>query len=229
MNYYGMETTANSVAFKGGYFYHDTQMRKDSRLLALRRKFKLTGMAVWYMLLENLDRKDMQWIICFDRVARECLAADFGIKEERLVEIVEYCVRLRLLEVDGNWLVVRYSGFWGFKSTTNYGDLSKFRDVVRDYDGYGMEIDGYGRPIYDDEDDEEEDDDDDSNDEVGGGGDEAEATFDGEATIDVGADMDSEYCSQTDERPGYGTSDSFMPQDAHTDDVGRSRAAVGGV
>lgn len=117
MNNNPTETRIDAIAFNCGYYTHNINMRKDNRLLALRKRFRLTGMAVWYMLLENLENVDGQCVLRFDAVARECLAADFGIKEERLAQIVEYCERLGLLAREGDCFTVCCDGFYVVKVT----------------------------------------------------------------------------------------------------------------
>jgi hypothetical protein len=79
------------------YFYHDADMRNDIKIKALRRKFGTEGYAVWNFLLEVLTDSD-GFELDFTKLQQELLAADFDVTRERLVEVVEYCFRLNLLQ-----------------------------------------------------------------------------------------------------------------------------------
>lgn len=79
------------------YFPHDSSMRNDLKIKALRNKFGITGYAVWVMILEVLTDADF-FEYTWDDISIELLAADFGVEPEKLQEIVDYCVRLKLLQ-----------------------------------------------------------------------------------------------------------------------------------
>ena len=85
------------------YFSHDADMRNDIKVKALRRKFGLKGYAVWCFILETLtDREDFE--IDYTPVEIELMAADFDVEVEELKEIVEYCVKVNLLQLEDNRL-----------------------------------------------------------------------------------------------------------------------------
>lgn len=85
------------------YFAHDADMRNDIKVKALRRKFSHTGYAVWNYLLETLTDNDY-FEITWDEINIELLAADYDVSVEELTEIVEYCVKIRLLQLENNVL-----------------------------------------------------------------------------------------------------------------------------
>lgn len=79
------------------YFSHDADMRNDIKIKALRRKFGATGYAVWCFILETLtDKEDFE--IEYTTIEQELMAADFDITVEELQEIVDYCVKVNLLQ-----------------------------------------------------------------------------------------------------------------------------------
>ena len=80
------------------YFTHDANMRNDLKIRALRRKFGLEGYAIWAFLLEVLTDADY-FRIEWDEFNQELLAGDFDIDSECLTEVVEYCCKLKLLQV----------------------------------------------------------------------------------------------------------------------------------
>ena len=75
------------------YFSHDNNMRSDSKILALRRKFWVEWYAVWCMLLEVLTESD--WFKTkVDTLSIELLSWDFGVETNILKSIIEYLVLL---------------------------------------------------------------------------------------------------------------------------------------
>ncbi|MDR0864982.1 MAG: DUF4373 domain-containing protein [Candidatus Symbiothrix sp.] len=80
------------------YFTHDADMRNDVRIKALRRKFKHTGYAIWCFLLEALTDSDY-FELDWNEINIELLAADFDISSEELTEIVEYCIKIELMQI----------------------------------------------------------------------------------------------------------------------------------
>ena len=78
------------------YFSHDTSMRDDPKIKALRRKFRHDGYSIWNMLLESITDSDNFRF----KIDYEIAAGDFDIDPFRLREIVEYCVTLGILQSD---------------------------------------------------------------------------------------------------------------------------------
>lgn len=72
-------------------------MRNDIKVKAMRRKFSHTGYAVWCFLLEALTDSE-NFEIEFTEVTQELLAADFDVPVEQLREIVDYGVKIGLLQ-----------------------------------------------------------------------------------------------------------------------------------
>lgn len=85
------------------YYTHDADMRNDVKIKALRRKFSHTGYAVWNYLLETLTDNDY-FEITWDEINIELLAADYDVSVEELTEIVEYCVKIGLLQLENDVL-----------------------------------------------------------------------------------------------------------------------------
>ena len=85
------------------YFTHDADMRNDVKIKALRRKFSHTGYAVWNYLLETLTDNDY-FEITWEEINIELLAADYDVSVEELTEIVEYCVKIGLLQLENDVL-----------------------------------------------------------------------------------------------------------------------------
>jgi hypothetical protein len=83
------------------YFSHDTSMRDDPKIKALRNKFGITGYAIYSMMLEVLTGSDF-FKREIDDIEIEILSADFGIDAELFQEILSYMVRLRLLQTGDN-------------------------------------------------------------------------------------------------------------------------------
>ena len=83
------------------YFSHDSGMRNDPKIKALRNKYGSTGYSVWCMMLEVLTDSD-HFKRCIDDIEVEILSADFGIKPELFSDILSYMLRLRILQSDGN-------------------------------------------------------------------------------------------------------------------------------
>lgn len=88
------------------YFSHESEMRNDVKIKALRRKFSHTGYAVWNYLLEVLTDAE-GFTIRWEELDIELYAADFDLDASELTEIVNYCLRLDLLQLDGNMLSCR--------------------------------------------------------------------------------------------------------------------------
>lgn len=80
------------------YFSHDADMRNDPRIKAVRRKFSHAGYAVWNMLLEVITDSDF-FTIEWSEIDVEILAGDFDMTPDELREIVDYCVKLGLLQI----------------------------------------------------------------------------------------------------------------------------------
>ncbi len=79
------------------YFSHDIDMRNDIKVKALRRKFSHTGYAVWCFILEYLtDCTNFEFE--YNEVSQELLASDFDVPVAELREIIDYSVKIGLLQ-----------------------------------------------------------------------------------------------------------------------------------
>ncbi len=84
------------------YFSHDSDMRNDPKVRALRRKYGLNGYAVYNFMLEVLTDSiffEYEW----NDLNIEILAGDFDIVPEDLKLIIEYCTyTLQLFTIENN-------------------------------------------------------------------------------------------------------------------------------
>jgi hypothetical protein len=81
------------------YFSHDCDMRNDIKVKALRRKYGHKGYSIYVMMLEHLGNSNYlqyEW----NDLSIELLTPEFDIDGTELKEIIEYCVFLKLLQVE---------------------------------------------------------------------------------------------------------------------------------
>jgi hypothetical protein len=78
-------------------------MRNDMKVKALRRKYKALGYATYIMMLELLTENDY-FEIEWSEMNIELLTPDFDLDADELSEIIDYCVKLNLLQLTGNIL-----------------------------------------------------------------------------------------------------------------------------
>jgi hypothetical protein len=94
---------ARPTKHNADYFSHDTAMRNDPKIKALRRKYSHKGYSIWNMLLELLTSKEYfeyEW----NELNIELLAPDFDIDADELDEIVSYCIKIGLLQITNGYL-----------------------------------------------------------------------------------------------------------------------------
>jgi len=91
------------------YFSHDADMRNDTKIRALRRKFGLEGYAIWCMLLEYLTHCDF-FEFEYSELNIELLSGDFDVEPELLKEVMEYLInKLGLMQVEnGNLMCLEH-------------------------------------------------------------------------------------------------------------------------
>ena len=90
------------------WFPHDVNERNKPMVKAIRRKFSHLGYAVWTYLQETLTSSDL-FRIKWDDVTVELLAADYDVEPEDLIAIVEYAVKIGLLEIGDGFISVSYT------------------------------------------------------------------------------------------------------------------------
>lgn len=95
---------ARPIKFNADYFPHDSDMRNDPRVKAIRRKFGLEGYAIYVMMIEFLTDCDY-FQFQEDSITVEIVAGDFDISPEKLMEILNYCQTINLFQKseDGLW------------------------------------------------------------------------------------------------------------------------------
>lgn len=79
------------------YFPHDSGMRNDRKIKALRSKYGHVGYSVYVMLIESLTDADF-FELRFDEINIEILAGDFDVESIELCNIVDYCKLLGLVQ-----------------------------------------------------------------------------------------------------------------------------------
>ena len=94
---------ARPIKLNADYFSHDSDMRNDPKVKALRRKFHHSGFSVWVMLLETLTDAD-NFEIEFTDLNMELLAGDFDIETDLLREILQYFEKVKLITVNNGFL-----------------------------------------------------------------------------------------------------------------------------
>lgn len=94
---------ARPIKNNADYFPHDTDMRNDPKIKALRRKFGVEGYGIYCMIIEYIGDSE-HFIADFDKLGIELIAGDFDIDPDRLIEIVKYCVTLNLLQLESGEL-----------------------------------------------------------------------------------------------------------------------------
>ena len=85
------------------YFSHDSGMRDDARIKAVRRKYSHLGYSIWNMLLEHLTNCDF-FEYEYNDLNIELLAGDFDIKPDDLKEIIDYFIKLKLIQNDNGFI-----------------------------------------------------------------------------------------------------------------------------
>ena len=88
------------------YFSHDSDMRNDPKIKALRKNFGFLGYSVWCFLLEMLTDQDNFRLLWTD-LNIELIAADFDCDYQQLKDVADYLVRLDLMQKDENYLVCK--------------------------------------------------------------------------------------------------------------------------
>lgn len=125
---------ARPAKLNADYFSHDVDMRNDIRIKGLRKKFGHEGYSIWIMLLEHLSNCDYfeyQW----DENSEELLSYDFDIDSEKLKEIIEFLIKLNLIQSKNKFiycekldkrlsetLIKKRDGFSWENAKRNYGN-----------------------------------------------------------------------------------------------------------
>ena len=85
------------------YFPHQRDMRNDRKIKAVRAKFGIDGYAIYNMMLEVLSESELL-LISWNEMEIEMIAGDFGVESEKLIETVEYFVKIDLLQTNNGYL-----------------------------------------------------------------------------------------------------------------------------
>lgn len=93
---------ARPIKNNADYFSHDTDMRDDPKIKALRRRFNVEGYGLWCMLLESIaDAENFRLTVDI-----EILAGDYGVDIELLWKVIHFCVKMGLLQTDDDINVI---------------------------------------------------------------------------------------------------------------------------
>lgn len=85
------------------YFSHDNGMRNDPKIKALRRKYGHEGYAIWCYLLETLTEADY-FEIEYNELTKELLSGDYDCTISTLESIINYLIKLGLINVENEVL-----------------------------------------------------------------------------------------------------------------------------
>ncbi len=85
------------------YFSHDVGMRNHRKIKALRTKFGISWYAIWCMLLEHIAWCDFLQAKR-DELEVEIVAGDFGVSVAEMKQVVDFCSRFDLLQIDAEIL-----------------------------------------------------------------------------------------------------------------------------
>jgi hypothetical protein len=85
------------------YFTHDAVMRNHRKVKALRNRFKSDGYSFWCMILELLTESDNFQIGINDQEL-ELISCDFDMPMDTLKSLIDYCVKLELLQLQNDIL-----------------------------------------------------------------------------------------------------------------------------
>ncbi len=127
------------------YHSHDSNMRNDPRIKAIRNKYKHTGYAIWNYLLEVLTDSDYFRIEWSD-INIEILAGDFDVSPEELIDIVGYCLRLKLLQEEDGFLICQkhQDNFSGLLTKRENRGKKKVSDIQNPKPD--LNIESFGQP-----------------------------------------------------------------------------------
>lgn len=86
------------------YFPHENVMRNDRKLKAVRSRWPHNeGYAIYNMILETLSESSML-IIEWNNMESELIAGDFGIESEKLTEMIEYFIKIDLIQSSNGYI-----------------------------------------------------------------------------------------------------------------------------
>lgn len=90
---------ARPIKDNADYFSHDADMRHDLKIKAVRKKFGITGYAIYCMVLETLTDQDF-FQLEYSDLSLELMAGDFDLDPELIKQIIDYCIKLDLFQLN---------------------------------------------------------------------------------------------------------------------------------
>jgi len=94
---------ARPIKNNADYFSHDSDMRNDLKIKALRRKFKHLGYSVYNMFLEVLTNSE-GFSFQLSETSIELVSADFDVDPDKLQQIIDYCILVDLFQIIDSFL-----------------------------------------------------------------------------------------------------------------------------
>lgn len=96
---------ARPIKNNADYFPHDADMRNDTRIKAVRRKFGIEGYGIYCMLLEFLTDSEY-FEFKNDDLSIELVAGDFDIEPTKLTQILQYFMQIDLIQMDAKTSII---------------------------------------------------------------------------------------------------------------------------
>jgi|SRR5688500_8692871 len=94
---------ARPIKDNADYFSHDTDMRNDDRIKAVRKKFSHLGYSLYNMILEYMADKDF-FRIQYSDMSFELMSGDFNEDPPRIKEVVDYFIQLDLFQLTDGYI-----------------------------------------------------------------------------------------------------------------------------
>ena len=131
---------ARPKKYNAEFFSHDCDMRNDLKIKNIRRQFKHEGYSLWIMILEHLGNCDYFEYEWTDENI-ELLEPDFDMDADRIKEIVDRMIHLKLLQIEYGMLTCNKFSDRLFESLTPKRDSFLIENSIR-YKRSGVNVDG---------------------------------------------------------------------------------------
>jgi len=96
------------------YFLHQSNLRNNERLIAIREEFGAEGYGVYIMLLEKVCESD-NFSLPFNDTSIRLYAGDIRIKFDKLKAILQACIDLELFTLENGIIICNYLQNYGLK------------------------------------------------------------------------------------------------------------------
>lgn len=109
------------------YFPHDAGMRNHKKIKAVRSKYGTLGFSIWVMTLEYIASSDGN-VFPQTELEFELMAGDFGVTLEQVTEVIDYCIKLDLLQVSEGFI---YSESFDERVASVYEKRNRMKELSR--------------------------------------------------------------------------------------------------